>query len=178
MAKQEKIQGNLDNLSARLEQANADRGTLKTEISDLSKEITDLNTAVAEATKIRNEEAANFAKAQAEFQTGIAGLEQAIKILSEYFGADNDKGHEQHTGTATTIISMLSTTNEDFTNGLAEAQQAEQQAQKDFDKFAQESKVTLAQKDATLKAKSEEVIRLSAAIQDLEQDMTTSSEEK
>jgi len=176
-AKQEKTQAELDNVNARLEQSEADLATLKDEMATLSKEIADLDASVAEATKIRNTEAANFAKAQDEFQQGIAGLEQAIQILTEYFGAKNEAGHEQHTGTAETIISMLQTANQDFTNGLAEAQQTEKKAQADYENFMQESKVLKAQKQASLKGKGEESVRLASAIEDLKSDQQNTEEE-
>lgn len=171
-AKREKTQANLDNIGARLEKAESDAATLKQEIADLAQEISDLDAAVAQATKIRNEEAAAFAKSQTEFQTGLEGLDQAIKILTEYFGgaSASDQGHEAHQGTASTIISMLQTANEDFTNGLAEAQATEKQAAADHDKFIQQAKVTKASKTAAAKAKAQESVRLASAIEDLKQD--------
>lgn len=131
------LEADLEAITARVEQGEADIATLKQEVADLSNEITELDSAVAEATKIRNEAAATFGKESVEFQAGIAGLQKAIEILTTYFGNEEKAAgaaHEQHPDTATTIISMLDTTLSDFQNSLAEAEQAEKSAADDYAK--------------------------------------------
>merc|ERR1719321_1871934 len=74
-----------DELTSRLDTAAASKGTLLQSIKDLSEEIADLDAKTAEATQIRAEEQATYLKASADFKMAAKAVEDAIRVLKEYY---------------------------------------------------------------------------------------------
>merc|ERR1719252_354694 len=84
-ASKEKKTMTLDKLNSRIDKASARVAELEEAIKTLSDEIATLDAATAEATKIRNEEAASNAKAIKDFGDAAAATEKAIKILKDFY---------------------------------------------------------------------------------------------
>merc|ERR1719373_1065628 len=105
-------------LSTKLEQMSAKSAQLKEEVAELENELSKLSKSQADMDKMRSEEKESYGANKAELEKGIAGLQAALKVLSEYYAKDG--GHEQATGSAGGIISLLEVCESDFTKNLAE----------------------------------------------------------
>merc|ERR1719473_2225446 len=78
---------------------------------------------------------------------------------------------------ASGIIGLLEVAESDFSRMLAECQAAEDQAQSDFEKLAEDSKVARATKDQDLKNKRAEKQRLDGAIAEVSEDLEDAKKE-
>merc|ERR1719446_823471 len=153
-AKQADLTGKLDKTSARIAKAEADMAKLAEEIKTLEAEIAEIDAGQAEATKVRQEEHAEYLKSSKDFKDSADAVAKAIDVLSEYYssasfvqvstsqpefgGASGDVG--------STIVSVLEVAEGDFTKLLAESEADESSAQSAYDKLTQENAVTKATK--------------------------------
>merc|ERR1719265_2650185 len=76
----------LDKLSTRIEKAEATKQEQSELIAANSEEIASIEKTNAEATKIRNEEHANFVKVDTDFSQAAEAVDDAIDALKEYYG--------------------------------------------------------------------------------------------
>merc|ERR1719482_749990 len=76
----------LDKLNTRKEKAEATKQEQEELIATNSEEIAAIDKANAEATKIRNEENANFVKVDTDFTQAADAVDDAIDALKEYYG--------------------------------------------------------------------------------------------
>merc|ERR1719159_1793801 len=130
-AKQAELSGKLDKTKARIAKAEADKAKLQEEIKTLEEEIAEIDAGQSEATKVRQEEHAEYLKASSDFKLSAAAVAKAIDVLSEYYnnagflqvaskeapelgGAKSDVG--------STIVSILEVAESDFTSLLAESE--------------------------------------------------------
>merc|ERR1719238_351897 len=166
----------LDKLRGRADKAETAKATLEEEMKELESQIAEIDRSQAEATKIRNEENADYQTSSKDFKDSAEATEQAIVVLKEYYegallqvssqstaaqpqfgGAHSEGGH--------TIISILEMAAEDFTKTYTEIEAEEQAAVKDYEKLKQENAVSRASKMAEVKAKQSEVKSLTVAIE-------------
>merc|ERR1719443_2159516 len=84
-ASMEKKNMEIDKLSTRLEKATATKQEQEELIAANSEEIASIEKSNAEATKLRNEQNANFVKIDTDF-TAAAEVDDAIDALKEYYG--------------------------------------------------------------------------------------------
>jgi len=191
-AKQADLTGKLDKTTARMEKAEADSAKLKEAITTLESEMAEMAAAQSEATKIRQEEHAEFLKSSKDFKDSATAVAKAMEVLTDYYnsasflqlgsrtrrmsskqpefgGAKSDVG--------STIVSILEVAESDFTQMLAEAEAAESEAQNAYDKLVQENAVTKATKEADVKGKQSEVKNLEVAIGNYKEDKATTGEE-
>jgi len=185
-AKQADLSGKLDKTTARISKAEADKAKLQEEIMMLENEIAEMDAGQAEATKVRQEEHAEYLKASKDFKDSAAAVAKAIDVLSEYYnsaafvqvaarqapelgGAKGDVG--------STIVSVLEVAESDFTSMLAEAEADESSAVEAYDKLTQENAVTKATKTGAVKAKSSEVKQLEVALGNYKENKATTTDE-
>merc|ERR1719453_814436 len=166
----------LDKLRARLDKAVTGKAKLEGDIKELEAGVAEIDRSQAEATKIRNDENADYQQSSKDFKDSAEATEQAIVVLKEYYegallqvssqssatqpqfgGAKSEGGH--------TIISILEMAAEDFTKTYTEIEAEEQAAVKDYEKLKQENAVSRASKMAEVKAKQSEVKSLTVAIE-------------
>merc|ERR1712086_403211 len=95
----------LAKLNTKMDQATAHSAKLQEEIAVLQKELADLAATQSEMDKLRSEEKATYEKNKPEIEQGIEGVKIALKILREYYAADNS-AHEEAAGESTGIISL------------------------------------------------------------------------
>merc|ERR1719298_230664 len=76
-----------DDLSSRIDTATASKAKLGENIKELQSELAELDAATKEATKIRAQEAATFAVANKDYKDGAAAVEEAIRVLKEYYAS-------------------------------------------------------------------------------------------
>merc|ERR1719408_266600 len=84
-AKQADLTGKLDKTTARMEKAEADKVMLNEGIKQLEKEMAEMAAGEAEATKVRQEEHAEFLKASKDFKD--AAVAKAMEVLNEYYNS-------------------------------------------------------------------------------------------
>merc|ERR1719395_178118 len=151
----------------------------------LESEISEMDAGQAEATKVRQEEHAEYSKASKDFKDSAAAVAKAIDVLNEYYssasfiqvstsqpelgGANSDVG--------STITSVLEVAESDFTKLLAEAEADESSAQSAYDKLTQENAVTKATKQGDVKGKTSEVKQLEVALGNYKENKATTTEE-
>merc|ERR1719387_576053 len=175
-AKSKKEQGEKsmrsDELNSRLDTAAASKGTLMQSIKDLTAEVADLDAKSAEATKIRAEEHATYLKASADFKMAAKAVEDAIRVLKEYYA-----GAGTTSDASTTICGILETSGAEFTKMYMQVETTETEAASAFKKMTEEDKVTKAAKLAEIKGAESEIKSLDVAIQNSGEDLKMTTKE-
>jgi chromosome segregation ATPase len=191
----------IDKLETRLDKATSKSTSLKEKIATLSGEISESETAVAEATKIRTAEHATFVKQEADYKEAADAVEDAIDALKDYYGetgtfVQTKDIHVHHTAAlvqdkhkappalggaksdaAGGILSIMSTMQAEFRKEVSRLQNDEREAVKAHDTFLQDSKVSKAAKGAEIKAATSEVKSLAVAIKNIGEDHKLASNE-
>merc|ERR1719213_151586 len=155
-----------DELTSRLDTSAASKGTLAQAIKDLSAEVADLDAKSAEAATIRAEEHATYLKASADFKMAAKAVEDAIRVLKEYY-----EGAGTSSDASSTIVGILETSGAEFTKMYMEVETTETEAVSAFKKMSDEDKVTRAAKLAEIKGAESEIKSLDVAIQNSGEDL-------
>merc|ERR1719409_1693553 len=142
-ASQEEKTMKLDKYSARIDTATTTMAELEEAIKGLQGEIAEMDAAMGEASKIRNEEHEDFAKASKDFGDSAKAVAAAIQVLKSYYeGAfiqlaakTTLKSKAKKSDVGGTIISILEVAESDFNTMLAEANTAEETAAAAFAKM-------------------------------------------
>merc|ERR1719387_838014 len=157
-----------DELNSRLDTAAAAKGTLLQSIKDLNAEVADLDAKTAETTSIRAAEKATYLKSSADFKAAATAVEDAIRVLKEYYASFlQTKGKAKNP----TIIGILETSGAEFTKMYMQIETAETEAVSAFKKMSDEDKVTRAAKLAEIKGAESEIKSLDVAIQNSGEDL-------
>lgn len=179
----------IDKLQSRLDKAATSKAQLEQSVKTLESEIAEIDAAVAEATKIRNEEHETYVKASADFKQAAEAVTQAIHVLKEYYegaliqmktsekkskqpdfgGAKSDAAHS--------IISILEMSAEDFTKLYMDEEGKETEANDEYKKLMQENKVSKASKQAEVKGDLSEIKSLEVALENNKEDFDMTSKE-
>lgn len=182
-----------EKLQSRLDKATTRSAELEQSVKELEAEIAELDKGMAEATTIRQEEHATYLKASKDFKDAAAAIEQAIKVLKDFYagtsfvqtsaGQQSEEDDEEDapalggskSDAASVIIGILEMSGEDFTKLLMESETEESLAQEAFDKLMLESKVAKAAKAAEAKGSLSEMKSLGVTTKDTQDDygMTT-----
>merc|ERR1719271_742049 len=126
----------LEKHASRIEQAEATIAEATKNIKTLEGEIAEIDSAQAEATKVRTEENTDYKKASQDFRDSAEAVARAIEVLKGYYeGAflvqvrshtERSKETAPSFGSArSSIISILEMAQEDFTTLLAEVEENE-----------------------------------------------------
>jgi len=180
----------IDQLSSRMDKASATKGLLEQKVKTLEAEIAALDKGTAEATKIRSEEKATYLKASSDFKLASAAVEKAIKVLKEYYasaliqtGASQSSGKKQpdfgapKSDAASSIISILEMSGENFTKLLMETETDESEAQTEFETLMQDNKVSKVTKMTEIKGALSEIKSLDVALKNHKEDYDMTSKE-
>merc|ERR1719409_977242 len=128
----------------------------KAKKEDKETELDDLSTKIEKATEMRNEQAAAWAAAKADYEQGLEGVGMALQVLRDYY-AEKDEAfiqgnkdaflqgkmglgeskHSKATGASTGIIGMLEVVESDFSKLLSEGNAAEAMAVEEYEKLTQ-----------------------------------------
>jgi len=183
-AKQADLSGKLDKTTARIAKAEADKAKLEEDIKLLETEIAEIDAGQAEATKVREEEHAEYLKASKDFKDSATAVAKAIAVLSEYYnsaafvqvkqapefgGAKSDVG--------STIVSILEVAESDFTTMLAEAEADESSAAEAYEKLTQDNAITKTTKQGDVKGKTSEGKQLEVALGNYAENKATTTDE-
>jgi len=188
----------LEKHKARIDQAEAKIGELNDAIKALEKEISEIDAAQSEATKIRVTEKADNTAAMKDFKQSADAVSAAIAVLRQYYeGGSLIQSHrrtiEKHRRAAHkskqpsfggasseaggNIISILEMAESDFTELFAETEAEEKASQRAYDKLEQENKESRAAKESDAKGKASEVKSLAVGLSNNKEDHAAVSEE-
>jgi len=189
--KKEELSGDLEAITAKIDQSTSASTRLKEEVKILQKELLELEKMQAEMDKARKDGHAAFLESSGDLEKGLDGLRKALKVLREYYAKDDEgaalmqsdeefdaqmeqpappKKFKKSSGAGDSIIGMLEVAESDFAKNLAEEQQEEDAAQTEYDKLTQENKVTKASKEQDVKYKTKEYKALDTSVTELSSD--------
>jgi chromosome segregation ATPase len=181
-------------LHTELESLNARKGKLTETKAELEEALATLNADLAKETQNRADEKAENEQTIKDAQEGEAAVDQAIEILSHFYGAaakgiatlaqrgvDDDApdagfGDEKYTGSqsaSTGIMGMLDVIKSDFARSISETTAAEEQAQRDFIEFERETKSSIAAKTNALEHTDRELTETEDKLATAEDDIRT-----
>merc|ERR1719191_2536190 len=176
-----------DKLTSRIDKASTTKAGLEQSVKELQEEIAALDKGNAEATKIRTEEAATYLKSSKDFKDAAEAVQAAIGVLKEYYeGAliQTTSAHKRapdfggaKSDAASTIISILEMSEENFTKMYMQTETAETEAAHDYEKLMDENKVSKAAKEAEVKASESEIKSLDVALKNGKEDLGMTTKE-
>lgn len=177
-AKRDKLQAEENKLSTRIEKAQAGIATLKQQIADLNKALAEIAKSQKQMDEMRAKEHEEFVKAEADFQQGLTGVRNVLKVLREYYQKDGasllqapaTSTHSASSDSGNSIISILEVAESDFARSLAEAQAAEDDAVEIYEKTTNENQVSTATKKTSVEGKTQESARLDQLVSDANSD--------
>merc|ERR1719335_445861 len=177
----------LDKLQSRIDGATSTIAELTETIKTLDAEVAEIDKAQAEATALRTKENADYTK---DFKDSAEAVAKAIEVLKNFYEGSfmqvssktTQKSKQPAFGsaksdTASTIISVLEMSEEDFTTLLAESEATEDEAAKAYETLTDENKVSKASKETDAKAKASEVKSLTVQLGHSEEDHASTSTE-
>jgi len=189
-AAMEKKNMEIEKLESRLEKASATKQEQEELIATNSEEIAAIEKSNAEATKLRNEQNANYVKIDTDFSGAAEAVDDAIDALKEYYGDTaliqiSSKAKDDAPPTfggaksdsAGGIVSILETMGEEFRKSLKAAGAAERADQSAFDTMIQENKESKAAKTAEIAGSQSEIKSLSVALHNFGGDKKSTSGE-
>merc|ERR1719262_925907 len=87
-AKKAELNAEIDKMTPKIDMAASRSADLKEQVKELQKELLELAKMQSEMDKIRQDTHAAFVTAKADLEQGIAGIEQALNILRDYYGGE------------------------------------------------------------------------------------------
>merc|ERR1719502_1329267 len=168
-------EGKLAKVNSRLEKAESSTATLTEQVTTLSKEVAENDAAMAAATEVRQKEKAAFMIVEKDLSESQEACAAATEVLREYYeGASllqvGSKAGADAEGDGSGILGVLEVAESDFAKGLSEARTVEQEAQSEYDKLVQDSKMLKMTKEMEIKGKQSEIKSLKTTITDLSSD--------
>jgi hypothetical protein len=188
-AKKSELEGVISKLTSKIDLAAAKSAELKEEVKVLQAELAKIAKQQAEMDVIRAEEKAAYDKAKAELELGITGVQKALGVLKDYYGAkagDFDafmqqpakpKLHKPATGAGGSIIDILEVVESDFTKNLATEETEEEDAIATYEKVTQDNKLATTMKSQDVKYKTQEYKALDKSISELSGERDTTNTE-
>jgi len=164
----------ISKLDARIERAKAAIAELTEGIGALSKEIAEINGALKEAARIREEEKSVFMVAEKDLSESEKACAAAIEVLREYYEGGSlvqvrsrialQTSSEGNDGSG--ILGVLELAESDFAQNLAEIHSTEKAAADEYNALLEESKMNLAVKETELKGKQSEEKSVKVGLRD------------
>jgi len=180
----------LDKLQARIDGASTTIAQNTEDIKTLEAEVAEIDKAQAEATAIRTTEKEDYMKASKDFKDSAEAVAKAIEVLKNFYegsflqvNAKTGLKSKQpafggaKSDIASTIISVLEMSEEDFTTLLAECEATEDEAVKAYEKLTDENKISKATKETSAKGKASEVKSLTVQLSHSKEDHASTSAE-
>merc|ERR1719333_201714 len=180
----------LDKLQARIDGASTTIAENTESIKTLEAEVAEIDKAQAEATAIRNKEKEDYAKASKDFKDSAEAVAKAIEVLKNFYEGSfiqvsakiTLKSKQPEFGgaksdIASTIISVLEMSEEDFTTLLAETEATEDEAAKAYKALTDENKISKVTKETEAKGKASEVKSLTVQLEHSKEDHGSVSSE-
>jgi predicted nucleic acid-binding Zn-ribbon protein len=188
-SKKGELEGVISKLTSKIDLAAAKSAELKEEVKSLQAELATLAKQQMEMDSIRAEEKAAYDNAKADLELGISGVQKALGVLKDYYGAgagDFDafmqqpakpKLHTKASGAGGSIIDILEVVESDFTKNLAAEETQEADAIAVYEKTTQDNKLATTMKSQDVKYKTQEYKGLDKSISELSGDRDTTNTE-
>merc|ERR1719453_1965515 len=188
-AKKEDKETELDDLSTKIDKATSKIAKLKEEVATLEKELGEIAAAQKAATELRQEQAAAWAAAKADYEQGLEGVGMALQVLRDYYAEKDDsaeeflqgrmgaKKHSKSSGASTGIIGMLEVVESDFSKLLAEGNAAEAMAVEEYEKLTQDNAIATTEKETAVKYKVKDSKETEAMLAGLKEDKEAAMKE-
>jgi hypothetical protein len=191
-AKKSELDAAITKLTSKIDLAAAKSAGLKEDVKELQAELAKISRQQAEMDKIRADEKAAFDTAKVDLEQGIAGVQKALSVLKDYYGASfvqsarmenfmqQPAAPEMHTkasGAGGSIIDILEVVLSDFAKNLATEETQEADAVSSYEKTTQENKIATTMKSQDVKYKTQEYKSLDKSIAELSGDKDTTSTE-
>lgn len=182
--------------STGIEAKEAKRTKTKKEITELKEEIAQNYKSLREATELRAAEKLANEKTVADAKAGKAAVENALQILTDFYGTFLQKGaappksdrdgktvadrapkvfdseYEGQKGASKGIIGLLEVILSDFERTVTQVEQDEKDAKKKFDDFKSETEGDTSSKEGSATSKEDEVTDLTDDLATLYDDRT------
>jgi len=158
-------------LGTKIEQLSAQSARLKAEVAALGNELSKLARSQAELDKLRAGMKATFRDSKAELETGIAGVQTALRILTEYY-SQGGKAHVAAEGAAGGIISLLEVVEADFSKNLAQITSDEEAAVAAYETASKENQIDKTTKQQDIAYKNGESKQLDKTSSELTSDQS------
>merc|ERR1719364_462405 len=195
-AKKEDKETELDDLSTKIDKATSKIAKLKEEVATLTEELGEIAAAQKKATELRQEQAAAWAAAKADYEQGLEGVGMALQVLRDYY-AEKDEAfiqgnkdaflqgkmglgeskHSKATGASTGIIGMLEVVESDFSKLLSEGNAAEAMAVEEYEKLTQDNEIATTEKETAVKYKTKDSKETEAMLAGLKEDKEVADKE-
>merc|ERR1719504_622566 len=197
-AKKEDKETELDDLTTKIDKATSKIAKLKEEVATLEKELGEIAAAQKKATELRQEQAAAWAAAKADYEQGLEGVGMALQVLRDYY-AEKDESfiqgdkdaflqgkmgqmtgvqkHSKATGASTGIIGMLEVVESDFSKLLSEGNAAEAMAVEEYEKLSQDNAIATTEKETAVKYKVKDSNETEAMLAGLKEDKEVAMKE-
>merc|ERR1719316_1141320 len=129
-------------LHAEIDELIASTSALTEQISQLTKELAELDAAVAEATGIRDSEKVKNTETIKDAQDAQEAVQQALKVLNDFYSTSEAASLVQEGNDAAGgVIGMIEVIQSDFARLETETVAQEEESQKEFNSFISDSKV-------------------------------------
>jgi len=182
--KQRELAAKVDMHAVRIEKSESSIAKLKSAVQTLQVEIASIDAGTKEATELRTKQKTEFDETSAEYKQSADAVAKAIQVLQSYYseGAFVQTSQAPELGGAksdigATIISMLEVAESEFTELLAEATAAENQAVAAFEKLASKNKLAKTAKSEEIKGKESEVKSLEMNLLNYKEDKEATGKE-
>merc|ERR1719499_1041574 len=174
-AKKDDKTAEISKLSAKIDKMSSRSAQLKEEVADLNKALSDLAKAQVEMDKMREQEHKEFVTNKADMEQGLKGVKIALKVLREYY--EKDKSHDAAEGAGASIIGLLEVVESDFTTGLAEMTETENNAKATYETETKENEIEKTTKEQDVAYKTKEAKGLDKAVAEASSDRSGVQEE-
>jgi hypothetical protein len=196
-AKKAELDEDLAKLTAKIDKAASQSASVKERVAEAQESLLAITKNQVELDTIRREQNADYKRSKADLEAGITGVEKALAVLRDYYGAGSAAliqshddwsasmmqqparpvSHSRSTGGASGIIAILELVESDFSKDLANEEAAESDAQESYDKQTQENKIQKTMKEQDVKYQTQEFKSLDAEIAELTSDSRTVGKE-
>jgi hypothetical protein len=155
----------VEQLHAEIDELEASLTQLSEEITELTGSVSDLDTAMAEATKLRQEEKAKNTETISDAQEAQTAVAQALTVLKEFYAKAAeatsfvqepeifDEPYKGMGGESGGVVGMLEVIESDFARLEADTKASEATAQKEYDEFMTDSQVDKTKKSTDIEHK-------------------------
>jgi chromosome segregation ATPase len=154
--KKEDKTAEISKLSTAIDKTSSRIAVLEEEVAQLTKELASIASSKASYDAWFRAAEATYTTTKADMEQGISGVQQALKILGDYYAGSS--------GAASGIIGLLEVVESDFTKGLAETEAGFSNLKAAHEHFGKEAELATTMKSQDVKYKSEEITKLKKAL--------------
>jgi len=194
--KKEELTATVAKLTSKIDIDAARSSELKEQVKDMQQELAAITEEQAEMDKVRKDQHDAYVTATTDLELGLSGVRKALVVLRDYYAKSEDEAalvqddsmafmqqpakpqkFSQAGGAGGSIIGILEVVESDFATDLAKEETAESEAVEAYEKETQENKVLQAEKEQSVKYKTQEFTALDKNVADLSSDRDTTNTE-